>query len=146
MRNVEGMMTRDGRQDWETPPEIFAPLHAEFGFDLDVCATAANAKAPSYFSADALERRWTGTCWMNPPYGPRLGQWVRKAYESSQQGATVVCLVPARTDTRWWHEYVVGKAEVRFVRGRVKFLGAPYNAPFPSVVLVYRPETTEMAA
>lgn len=140
MRNTTAMF-QSGRKDWATPPEFFTPLHQEFGFTLDVCASAENAKCSRYFTEvdDALSQEWTGTCWMNPPYGADLPQWICKAYQSSLNGSTVVCLVPARTDTRWWHEYVEGKAEVRFVRGRIKFVGAPYNAPFPCVVLVYRP-------
>ncbi len=134
-------MFTGGRPDWATPPSVFDPLHAEFGFTLDVCAGAENAKVPAYLDekVDALSIPWVGVCWMNPPYGRDLGTWVRHAYQSSLRGATVVCLVPARTDTAWWHDYVQGKAETRFLRGRVKFVGAPYNAPFPSVVLVYRP-------
>ncbi len=87
---------------------------------------------------DGLALTWLGTCWMNPPYGRKIGQWVRKAYESSLLGATVVCLLPARTDTAWWHDYVV-KGEIRFLRGRLKFGGQKNSAPFPSAVVVYRP-------
>lgn len=131
-----------GRPDWATPPSVFDPLNAEFGFTLDVCASTENTKVEWFFDeqADALNLPWgNGVCWMNPPYGRDLGRWVQKAYESSQGGATVVCLVPARTDTAWWHDWVEGKAETRFVRGRIKFNGALKDAPFPSVVLVYRP-------
>lgn len=92
---------------------------------LDVCATAENTKCQRFFSPidDGLKQTWTGTCWMNPPYGRAIGQWMRKAYESAQAGALVVTLVPARTDTEWWHEWA-SKGEVRFIRGRVRF-GSP---------------------
>jgi phage N-6-adenine-methyltransferase len=132
------------RGDWETPPEIFGPLNEEFHFDLDVCALPETAKCARYYTPDddALRCCWTGTCWMNPPYGRQIGKWVKKAWESSQHGSTVVCLLPARTDTAWWHDYCM-KGEIRFIRGRIYFWqnGARSDpAPFPSAVVVFRPE------
>jgi phage N-6-adenine-methyltransferase len=127
------------REDWETPPDFFAALDAEFGFTLDVCATAANAKCAKYFTAeeDGLSQDWgANVCWMNPPYGARISRWMAKAYDASLRDATVVCLVPARTDTRWWHEYAE-RGERRFVRGRIRFVGARFNAPFPCAVVVF---------
>src|SRR5437016_2549507 len=93
--------------EWATPQAFFDRLHAEFGFTLDVAAQEGNAKCPRYFTPqdDGLAQPWEGVCWMNPPYGKHIDQWVAKAYESAQAGALVVCLVPARTDTRWWHQY-----------------------------------------
>src|SRR5436853_1978050 len=90
--------------EWETPQAFFDRLHGEFGFTLDVCATPANAKCPRFFTAadDGLVQPWEGVCWMNPPYGKTIGQWIAKAYTSAQEGATVVCLLPVRTDTKWW--------------------------------------------
>lgn len=131
------------RADWETPPEVFDPLNEEFSFTLDVCATPETAKCSAYYTPeyDALSRTWWGTCWMNPPYGRQIGKWVRKAYEESRRGATVVCLLPARTDTAWWHDYCMQADEVRFLRGRVYFWqdGArSAAAPFPSAVVVFR--------
>ena len=127
--------------DWETPADLFEELNAEFGFDVDVCATAENAKCKTYFTpeTDGLIQSWRGVCFMNPPYGRAIGKWVAKAYEEAQRGATVVCLLPARTDTRWFHEYCV-KGEIRFLRGRVKFLrgGEAGPAPFPSMIVVFR--------
>lgn len=124
---------------WATPQDFFDKLNAEFGFELDVCATHDNAKCPRYFTkeSDGLAQEWRGKVWMNPPYGREIGAWMKKAHESARGGATVVCLVPARTDTRWWHEYVANH-EVRFVRGRLKFGGSKSNAPFPSAVVVMR--------
>lgn len=128
------------RQDWATPRDFFDRLNREFRFETDVCALPHNAKCERYFTPeqDALVQTWGGTCWMNPPYGQGIGQWVRKAFESAQAGATVVCLLPARTDTGWWHDYC-SRAEVRFIRGRLRFEGAPSNAPFPCAVVVFRP-------
>ena len=122
-----------------TPQDFFDKLNAEFNFDLDVCATADNAKCKRYFTKDdnGLAQDWGGVVWMNPPYGRTIIDWMRKAHESSLCGATVVCLVPARTDTNWWHEYAIIH-EVRFIRGRLKFGDAKNSAPFPSAVVVMR--------
>ena len=112
----------------------------EFGpFTLDVAATAENAMCEQYFTIqdDGLAHEWTGTVWCNPPYSS-VGRWVEKAYASSLTGTTVVCLVPARTDTRWWHQFAE-KGEVRFIKGRLRFSEAKSVAPFPSALLVFRP-------
>ena len=124
--------------EWETPQLFFDALNAEYHFDVDVCATANNAKCERYYTKeqDGLSQQWKGVCWMNPPYGREIGKWMRKAYESSLYGATVVCLVPARTDTAWWHDYAM-KGEVEFVRGRLKFGGSKANAPFPSAIVTF---------
>jgi phage N-6-adenine-methyltransferase len=126
--------------EWETPPDLFEKLDHEFGFTLDVCATPENAKCETFFTKeqDALQQNWTGVVWCNPPYGLALRQWIQKAYASSRCGATVVCLLPNRSDTRWWHEYILPYAEIRFVRGRLKFNGVGSSAPFPSVLAVFR--------
>ncbi len=130
--------------EWATPPALFAKLARRFGpFDLDVCASPENAKCPRYYTReqDGLQQAWTGRCWCNPPYGRGIGRWVRKAWQSSLAGTTVVCLLPARTDTAWWHQYVQPFARVHFLRGRVKFGGSRNSAPFPSVVVVFSPPT-----
>jgi len=123
---------------WETPQDFFNKLNDEFGFELDVCALPENAKCRKYYtpSENGLLQEWKGVCWMNPPYGRKIGEWVKKAYESSLNGATVVCLLPARTDTAWWHDYCM-KGEVRLVRGRLKFGGSQWNAPFPNAVVIF---------
>ena len=123
--------------NWETPPQFFQALDAEFHFDLDVCALPENAKCTRYYTPedDGLKQPWNGTCWCNPPYGRIISEWVKKASESE---TTVVMLLPARTDTKWFHEYIYGKAEVRFIRGRLKFGGAVNSAPFPSMVVIFR--------
>ncbi|MDQ3829163.1 MAG: phage N-6-adenine-methyltransferase [Candidatus Tectomicrobia bacterium] len=126
---------------WETPAVLFQALDAEFGFTLDVCADQTNAKCAQYFTeaVDGLQQRWTGICWMNPPYGAEIGRWVQKAFEASLYGATVVCLLPARVDTRWWHHYVTHASAVRYLKGRLKFGGQTNSAPFPSAVVIFRP-------
>ena len=124
---------------WETPDSFFKKLDREFHFTLDVCATAENAKCKRFFSLEdnGLEQIWNGVCWMNPPYGRQIGKWLKKAYESKTK---VVCLVPARTDTAWWHDYVLKFGVVRFIRGRLKFVGAKSNAPFPSAIVIFGSE------
>lgn len=126
---------------WATPQDFFDKLNDEFNFQLDVCAIEDNAKCNNFFSPEdnGLQQEWEGICWMNPPYGRVIGDWVKKAYESSLKGATVVCLLPARTDTKWWHEYCM-KGEIRLVKGRLKFGGSENSAPFPSAVVIFGPE------
>ena len=130
--------------EWPTPPDVFSQLAREFGpFDLDPCATPENAKCPRYFTRadNGLAQHWAGRVYLNPPYGRHGGgiaAWMRKAWESVQNGTDlVVCLVPARVDTAWWHDYAA-RGEVRFLRGRVRFEGASSGAPFPSAVVVFR--------
>lgn len=125
---------------WPTPQGLLNELNAEFAFTLDVCATAENTKRQRFFSPidDGLKQTWTGTCWMNPPYGRAIGRWLRTVYESAQAGALVVTLVPARTDTESWHEWA-SRGEVRFFRGRVRFGSAKASAPFPSAIVIFRP-------
>lgn len=130
-----------------TPADYFAKVQAEFGpFDLDPCADSANAKALSFFTKedDGLSKMWFGQVWMNPPYGRTIGAWMKKAYDSvtctiddMPDAELVVCLVPARTDTAWWHNYAM-KGEIRFIRGRLKFGGAKNSAPFPSALVIFR--------
>ena len=131
------------KHDWETPQDFFDRLDAEFRFTLDPCCTPETAKCPTYFTPveDGLSQDWAGhTVYMNPPYGREIVKWMKKAYESCVVGgATVVCLVPARTDTNWWHTYAVN-GEIRFIRGRLKFGGCKNSAPFPSAVVVFRPQ------
>lgn len=127
--------------DWETPSDVFSTLNSEFNFTLDPCCTHENKKCPRYYTkeADGLAQDWgQERVFMNPPYGRGvIDKWMRKAYESAQLGATVVCLIPARTDTQWWHSYAA-KGEVRFRKGRIKFVGAESGAPFPSAIVVLK--------
>lgn len=129
---------------WATPQDFFDQLNTEFSFDIDVCASPENAKCNTYFTKeqDGLSQSWGNTiCWCNPPYGREIGKWVQKANISSKnEGSTVVMLLPARTDTKWFHEYIYNQAEIRFIKGRLKFGGAVNSAPFPSMVVVFRPQ------
>jgi len=134
-----GLMSSD-RGDWETPQDFFDALDAEFGFTLDAAASPLNAKCARYWTEkdDALVQRWEGVVWCNPPYGRVVGDFVKKGFEEAQKGATVVMLLPARTDTRWWHDWVMKAAEIRLVKGRLRFVGAKSSAPFPSAVAVFQ--------
>lgn len=130
--------------EWETPAAFFRQLDREFRFDVDVCATAENAKCARYFTKeqDGLAQPWApATCWLNPPYGNEIGRWVGKALQESLKGAVVVCLLPARTDTRWFHDWVMFASEIRLVRGRLHFGGAKNSAPFPSAVAIFNGQT-----
>lgn len=124
--------------DWSTPQDLFDELNKIHKFTLDVCASPSNAKCKTFFTKEqnALEQEWYGVCWMNPPYGREIGQWMKKAYETSFNNSQVVCLVPARTDTAWWHDYAM-KGEITFLRGRLKFGGHKNSAPFPSAIVVF---------
>lgn len=120
---------------WETPQDLFDQINAEYQFTTDVCATAVNAKCDHYYTPemDGLKQLWTGRCWMNPPYGRQIGKWVQKA---SMADCLVVCLLPARTDTRWWQDYCT-KGRIEFLRGRLKFGDSKHNAPFPNAIVVF---------
>ena len=128
------------KEDWETPQELFDLLNGEFNFTADVCATAENAKCNVYITPEmnGLEYGWENdVCWMNPPYGREIRQWMAKAYEAAKLGGTVVCLVPARTDTNWWWDYCTRATEIRFLKGRIRFSGHKNSAPFPSAIVVF---------
>ena len=130
--------------EWSTPQAFFDELNKEFNFTLDPCATSENSKCNKYFTVedDGLKQDWSkDTVFMNPPYGREIKYWVQKAYEESLKGATVVCLIPARTDTAYWHDYIFGKADdIRFLRGRLKFGDSKNPAPFPSAIIIYKGE------
>ena len=128
--------------EWPTPRWLFDALDAEFGFTLDPCATSENAKCAAYFTKleDGLRQPWhPHRVFMNPPYGKAIGEWMAKAHATAKAGGLVVCLLPARTDTRWWHDHAMQAQEIRLLRGRITFEGGRYPAPFPSVIVVYRP-------
>lgn len=133
-----------GKDDWETPHDFFEKLNKEFCFTLDPCSNGANHKCDKYYTEeqDGLYQDWSGeTVFCNPPYSqrkPGQKEWIKKCYSEGQKpGTKVVMLIPARTDTAAFHDYIYGKAEIRFVRGRLKFVGAEYNAPFPCMVVVF---------
>jgi phage N-6-adenine-methyltransferase len=127
--------------EYETPQQTFDVLNQEFGFTLDVCATHENAKCKKHFTKEdnGLIQDWRlEVCWMNPPYS-QIKHWIKKAYEASLEGAIVVCLIPSRTDTIYWHEYVMKSKDIRFIKGRLKFGGMSNSAPFPSAIVVFCP-------
>ena len=133
--------------DWCTPQDFFDALNEEFCFKLDAAATDKTAKCPLYFTpeTDGLKSSWKvaggGTVFCKPPYGREIGKWVQKAYEEAQGGTPIVLLIPARTDTSYFHDYIYGKAEIRFIRGRLRFTDDDGNAadpaPFPSMLVIY---------
>ena len=135
------------KMDYCTPQDFVDRLNDEFHITLDAAATDKSTKCPAYYppETDGLKSPWNlaggGAVFCNPPYGREVGKWVRKAYEEAQRGATVVLLIPARTDTTYFHDYIYGRAEIRFVRGRLRFTdeeGKAYAAaPFPSMVVIY---------
>src|SRR5690625_3063082 len=132
--------------EWATPQCFFDRLDEEFNFTLDPCSDGLNAKCEKFFTQedDGLTQSWAGeSVFMNPPYGRVIGEWIKKAYEESKKGAMVVALIPARTDTRYWHEYVMKADEIRLIKGRLKFGDGKNNAPFPSAVVVWNGEYEE---
>jgi len=122
--------------EWATPQDFFDKLSKEFKFTLDPCATKKNTKCKKFYTVkdDGLSKAWSGEfVFMNPPYGREIGKWVKKLSENKGVG-----LVPSRTDTKWFHEYVLGKAEIRFIKGRLKFGDSKNSAPFPSMLIIYK--------
>lgn len=140
----KGVMFSSKTDLWETPQDFFDCLNEEFHFTLDVCALPENAKCDNYYTPkeNGLSQPWKGVCWCNPPYGREILAWVRRAWLSSAVGNTVVMLLPARTDTKWFHDYIYGKdrVEIRFIRGRLKFGGSKNSAPFPSMIVIFKPK------
>ena len=134
--------------NWCTPQKFFDDLDFEFHFALDAAATDRSEKSKKYFTpeTDGLKQSWAcgGAVFCNPPYGKDIGKWVQKAFSEAAFGQTVVLLLPARTDTKYFHDYIYGKAEIRFVRGRLRFTDEEGNAadpaPFPSMLVIYNGE------
>lgn len=120
--------------DWATPRGLFMALDDEFHFDFDPCSLYV----PNALVVDGLTSDWGGATFCNPPYGRHIGTWIRKAFEQASLGKTVVLLIPSRTDTKWWHDYVLKASEIRFIRGRLYFNDGPGRAPFPSAVVVFK--------
>ncbi|ARM68492.1 DNA N-6-adenine-methyltransferase [Staphylococcus haemolyticus] len=133
--------------EWTTPQHLFDELNQEFNFTLDPCATEENAKCSKHFTIedDGLSKDWSNdVVFMNPPYGREIKKWIKKAYEESLNGATVVCLIPARTDTMYWHDFIFDKADdIRFLKGRLKFGNGKNSAPFPSAIIIYECKEAE---
>ena len=125
------------RLDWQTPDDVYAKLDAEFHFDCDPCPHNPHP------DLDGLTMEWGRSNFVNPPYGREIPKWIKKGYEESLKGKIVVFLIPSRTDTRWWHDYIMKATEIRFIKGRLKFKGATNSAPFPSAVVVFKPNPKE---
>lgn len=128
------------KMDWETPKQLFNKLNEEFYFSLDVCATPINTKCKMFFAIgdQSLDRDWFGIVWMNPPYGREISKWVAKAYnESRKTNCRCVCLLPVRSDTKWWHQYVMRASEIRLLNKRLSFEGANNKAPFPVAIVIF---------
>ena len=145
------VMFSSSKDDWETPDELFNQLDKEFDFDVDLAATKENAKCDFFISPeeDAFKQNWNMIngmiysrlkAWLNPPYGKGIIKWLEKCLEESAKGLTIVVLLPARTDTKWFHKFAK-LTEIRFLPGRLTFKGAPAPAPFPSLLMIFRPET-----
>ena len=124
---------------WETPQDLFDKYNNIYNFETDVCALPENAKCEKFFTPeiDGLKQDWTGVCQCNPPYGRQIGKWVEKACYSF---ATVVMLLPARTDTKWFHDYCLPYGNIEFLRGRLKFGGCKNSDPFPSMIVIFKSE------
>lgn len=133
------LMFSSKTDQWSTPQEFFDKLNEEFHFTLDPCADSFNHKCEKYFTKEqnGLIQDWSGEkVFCNPPYGREIGKWVEKC--SSENCEVAVMLIPARTDTRWFHDYIYNKAEIRFIKGRLKFGDQKNSAPFPSMVVIFR--------
>lgn len=134
-------MFSSNTEEWATPQSFFDALDAEFHFTLDPCSTDENAKCAKHYTKeqDGLAQDWTGeTVFCNPPYGREMPKWIAKCAEHGAGGGIAVMLIPARTDTKAFHKYIWGMAEIRFVKGRLKFGGSRNSAPFPSMVVVFK--------
>jgi site-specific DNA-methyltransferase (adenine-specific) len=133
------------KHDWETPITLFDDLNREFNFDLDPCCSKETAKCAKFYTEndDGLTQDWSGNVFMNPPYGRQIILWMKKAKEESDKGSTVVCLVPARTDTRWWHLYAMTSSEIRLLNRRLTFAGANNKATFPAAIVIFRPNKND---
>ncbi len=137
------VMTSSKDMTWATPQDWFKYLNLEFKFTLDPCCYPETAKCKKFYTPDddGLSKSWENErVYMNPPYGSQINQWMEKAYhEAKNNGALVVCFVPARVDTQWWHNFAAKATDIRFPIGRVKFEGATSPAPFPIAVVIFRP-------
>ena len=147
-KKVQKVLFSSETGEWSTPQDFFDKLNWRFGpFTLDPCATIYNTKCANFFTVhdNGLEKDWEGfTVFVNPPYGRSIGDWIKKGYEESQKPNTrVVMLIPARPDTKYWHDYIMKASEVYFVRGRLKFGDSQNSAPFPSAVVVFGGNTRQ---
>ena len=137
---TKGLMSSN-TDEWATPKLFFQELDNKYHFTLDPCATKENHKCDKYYTKEdnGLEKSWGGEIvYVNPPYGREISKWVEKAYMENKKGAFIVMLLPARTDTRWFHNYIYKKHEIEFIKGRIKFNDGKQAAPFPSMLVIMR--------
>ena len=142
---TKGLMSSN-TDEWATPRLFYEELNEEFNFTLDPCCTKENHKCEKYYTKedDGLTKSWKNErVFMNPPYGKEIIKWVEKAYSESKKGTLIVCLLPARTDTKWFHEFIYKKHEIRFIKGRLKFNDGKQSAPFPSMLVIMRGKLDE---
>jgi len=144
-KKTQQVMFSSKSEEWETPQDLYDYLNLDYRFTLDPCATKENAKCEKFFTMedDGLSKSWEGEkVFMNPPYGRDIKKWIKKAYEEGQKPNTiVVCLIPARTDTKYWHDYCMKAWKIHFVKGRLKFTNnniGNTSAPFPSAVIIFK--------
>jgi phage N-6-adenine-methyltransferase len=141
MKNDNNVLYSRSSDEWETPKDLFEKLNEQYHFILDLAATDQNHKCERYFTKeiDGLKQEWAGICWCNPPYS-NISAWVKKAYNEAQKGSIIIMLIPARTDTRWFHNYIymMYGVEIEFIKGRLKFSGSKWNAPFPSMIVTFK--------
>ena len=143
MSNFDENRFKTVKQDWETPDDLFNYLNDIYGFTIDLAADSQSTKCEHYFTKedDALSKTWFGVGWLNPPYGtrkPQLKDWVKKAFdETRKEGCAVVMLMPARTNTAWWHDYCMKAREIRFIKGRPKFKGCIHGLPQPLAIIIF---------
>ncbi len=137
------------RQDWDTPQSLFDKLNQEFNFKWDLAASDKNAKCSKFFTQkdDGLKQKWEGVCWLNPPYGDKSSKmvdWIKKAYNDTQlnPNLTVVMLIPARTNTKWFHQFCMKAAELKFICGRPKFGDSKHGLPQPLILVVFKKSDT----
>ena len=134
----KGLFTSDSGE-WETPKWLFDKWNKKYEFLVDVCATRNNRKCNFYYNKamNGLTQDWSKSNWMNPPYGRNIIDWVEKAHEEAIKGNLTIALLPARTDTKWFHDYIYNKYEIEFLKGRLKFSGSKNSAPFPSMIVIF---------
>lgn len=142
---TKGLMSSN-TDEWATPRLFYEELNEEFNFTLDPCCTKENHKCEKYYTKedDGLTKSWKNErVFMNPPYGKEIIKWVKKAYSENKEGTLIVCLLPARTDTKWFHEFIYKKHEIRFIKGRLKFNDGKQSAPFPSMLVIMKGKLDE---
>ena len=136
MGNFDSNRFKSTNQSWETPDDLFVKINAQYHFTIDVCATSKNTKCKIFWSEDdsCLDKTWSGICWMNPPY-KNMKQFIKKAFDERHNAISVV-LIPARTNTKWWHDWCM-KGEVLFICGRPKFKGCVHGLPQPWALVIF---------